>query len=56
MSIGDIVWAVDSEDEKLKPAIIFEVEDNVYFRLSFFDSSFLRWYGIEEISRMPVGK
>ena len=55
MSIGDIVWAVHAEDMKLKPAIIFDIEDNVYFRLSFFDSTYLMWYNAHEISPMPVG-
>ena len=55
MSLGDIVWAVHPEDGKLKPAIIFDIEDSLYFRLSFFDSSYLMWYNADEISRMPIG-
>lgn len=54
MSIGDIVWAVHAEDMKLKPAIIFDMcSDSLYFRLSFFDSSYLMWYMIDEITLCP---
>ena len=55
MSIGDIVWAVHAEDMKLKPAIIFDIVDSLYFRLSFFDSSYLMWYKDDEIHLMPAG-
>lgn len=50
MQIGDIVWALDGTEMKVKPAILHEINNMEWHRIIFFDSSETLWYNLREIA------